>query len=296
MLKWTQFNTSNNYLISIHLGGAGKYQADLTSYDYDAPMDEAGDPTPKYMLIRDVIKDYLPLPNISVPARAPKMTLPSVRMNPKAALLSPVARQKLGKTPVKSRVPMSFEQLDQYSGFVLYEAVLPKLKFDPSILSVSKLHDRAIVLVDDVRFAFNVMNCFHNHCKMAFFSFFRRLLVFCHAKILPMQSHWMPAIRIKRYKFWSRIKVESITTLRMTLKEFSTALRSMMCLWTISPSLASHWRMWTISKNWLPKALRMISTRIPDGCPNLARIFWYLVRAFSMPHLTLMHPKFMIHM
>lgn len=134
-----------------HLGGAGKYQADLTSYDYDAPMDEAGDPTPKYMLIRDAIKDYLPLPNISVPVRAPKMTLPPVRLVPKVSLLSSISRQKLGRIPIKTRVPVTFEEIDQYSGFVLYETILPRSKADPSLLVVPKVNDRAIVLVDDVR-------------------------------------------------------------------------------------------------------------------------------------------------
>lgn len=115
-------------------------------------MTEAGDPTPKYMLIRDAIKDYLPLPNVSVPAYAPKMTLPALQMTPKFALLSSIGRQKLSPLPpLRWPSPLSFEQLDQYSGFVLYETTLPTLKYDPSILSVSKLHDRAIVLVDDVR-------------------------------------------------------------------------------------------------------------------------------------------------
>jgi beta-galactosidase len=36
--------------------GIGKYMADITSYDYDAPMDEAGNPTEKYMIFRDVIQ------------------------------------------------------------------------------------------------------------------------------------------------------------------------------------------------------------------------------------------------
>lgn len=39
--------------------GIGRYMADITSYDYDAPMDEAGNPTEKYMLFRDVIKKYI---------------------------------------------------------------------------------------------------------------------------------------------------------------------------------------------------------------------------------------------
>lgn len=114
-------------------------------------MDEAGDPTPKYMLIRDAIKDYLPLPNIPVPVRAPKMSLPAVRMNPILSLLSPAARSKLGSTPIKSQFPLTFEKIDQYSGFVLYESVLPpKLKFDPTIFAIPKLNDRAHVLIDDV--------------------------------------------------------------------------------------------------------------------------------------------------
>lgn len=150
-------------------GGPGKYQADLTSYDYDAPMDEAGDPTPKYMLIRDAIKDFLPLPNISVPVRAPKLSLPPVQLTPKLTLLSPIVRRKLGRPPITSVNPSTFEQIDQYSGFVLYETVLPKLKFDPSILEVQKINDRAIVLIDDVGIR-NTLHCnYINHISSFFF-------------------------------------------------------------------------------------------------------------------------------
>lgn len=35
--------------------GIGKYMADITSYDYDAPLDETGDATSKYYILRDVI-------------------------------------------------------------------------------------------------------------------------------------------------------------------------------------------------------------------------------------------------
>lgn len=31
------------------------FKPNPTSYDYDAPLNEAGDPTPKYFAIRDVI-------------------------------------------------------------------------------------------------------------------------------------------------------------------------------------------------------------------------------------------------
>lgn len=36
------------------------YIPELTSYDYDAPLDEAGDPTEKYFAIRNVISKVSP--------------------------------------------------------------------------------------------------------------------------------------------------------------------------------------------------------------------------------------------
>lgn len=44
---------------------------------------------------------------------------------------------------------MTFEQLDQFSGFVLYETTLPKLTRDPSNLQVNDLRDRALIYIDD---------------------------------------------------------------------------------------------------------------------------------------------------
>lgn len=111
-----------------------------------------GDPTPKYMMIRDAIKDYVSLPNITIPAIEPKMRISPLQLYPRTTLLSVAARRALGKTPIFSVQPVTFESLDQYSGFVLYETLLPTLKLDPSVLSVPKISDRAIVLIDDVNF------------------------------------------------------------------------------------------------------------------------------------------------
>ena len=33
------------------------YMADISSYDYDAPLSEAGDTTPKYLQLRNVISE-----------------------------------------------------------------------------------------------------------------------------------------------------------------------------------------------------------------------------------------------
>lgn len=130
--------------------GSGDFKAYTTSYDYDAPINEAGDITPKYLAIRDVIKDFLPLPNVSVPVNEPKIQPPPVQLHPKTTLLSSTSRSILGSKMITSQYTLTFEELDQFSGFVLYETLLPEKMSDPSVLRIPILHDRAIVCVDNV--------------------------------------------------------------------------------------------------------------------------------------------------
>lgn len=110
--------TNFGFTAGANKAGIGDYVVDITSYDYDAPMDEAGDPTPKYHILRDVIKDFLPLPNITVPDKAPKMELPTVQMRAKTTLLSETSRNILGGKMVTSQKPLKFEEINQFSGFV----------------------------------------------------------------------------------------------------------------------------------------------------------------------------------
>ncbi|XP_017111219.1 beta-galactosidase [Drosophila elegans] len=128
--------------------GPGNYMADITSYDYDAPMTEAGDPTPKYMALRRIIARYLPLPNQPVPGPVPKRAYGTVRLISCCSLLSPDARNRLSTGFVQSVKPKSFEALGQYSGLVLYETWLPSFQRDPSILNVPGVADRGYVYVD----------------------------------------------------------------------------------------------------------------------------------------------------
>ncbi|XP_050100366.1 beta-galactosidase-like isoform X1 [Anopheles aquasalis] len=130
--------------------GLGKYMADITSYDYDAPMDEAGDPTMKYIAFRDIIGEYLPLAIMPVPEASPKMVLESIQLTTIGSILSESGRQLLGTNPANpSRKLLTFEEINQNSGFVLYETTLPKLTRDPSLLTINGLHDRAQVYLDE---------------------------------------------------------------------------------------------------------------------------------------------------
>ncbi|XP_023174948.2 beta-galactosidase isoform X1 [Drosophila hydei] len=138
------FTAGANYDLD---GGIG-YAADITSYDYDAVMDEAGGVTKKYELIKQVISEVLDPPNITLnPAK--RLAYGKVELTPSMELLSTEGRAALSKgTPVKSDMPKSFEEMDQYSGLLLYETPLPSLDLDPTLLQVEDLRDRAHVFVD----------------------------------------------------------------------------------------------------------------------------------------------------
>lgn len=113
-------------------------------------MDEAGDPTPKYYALREIIGEYFPLKDIPLPQKEPKMSLGAVQLHPANILSSNICRQQMGSTPVQSTSPMTFEALNQYSGLVLYEANLPVFVRDPSILKIDGIRDRAYIYVDQV--------------------------------------------------------------------------------------------------------------------------------------------------
>lgn len=111
-------------------------------------MDEAGDPTEKYIAIRNLISKYFPLPNIPVPEKTKKVKLPSINLKPHTGILDAAGRRNLANYTRSSPKPMSFEALNQYSGFILYETKLPKSVRDPVLLKFSDLKDRAYVYVN----------------------------------------------------------------------------------------------------------------------------------------------------
>jgi beta-galactosidase len=128
--------------------GIGKYMADITSYDYDAPLDEAGDTTLKYDILLGAISDYFEIPNVIPFTPIKKVALKPIQMSPVDTIFSDSGRQFLASRPRQEKKLLTFEELDQFSGFVLYETELPKLTRDPSNLIIEDLRDRAQVYVD----------------------------------------------------------------------------------------------------------------------------------------------------
>lgn len=80
------------------------------------------------------------------------MSLPSVVLKPVDSLLNKMLLSAIGSPAINARDPLTFEAMNQYSGLVLYEAVLPSgLKTDPIKLTVENIHDKGYVYVDTVR-------------------------------------------------------------------------------------------------------------------------------------------------
>ncbi|MFD8688179.1 beta-galactosidase family protein [Streptomyces sp. NPDC059651] len=119
------------------------YRPTVTSYDYDAPLDEAGDPTEKFTAFRDVIAKYAEVPAEPVPPRTGKLSLAAVTLPESAGLLTsaPLLGDATG-----SPHPLTMEQLRQDFGFVLYETVLPAA--GPALLELEQVRDRAQVFLD----------------------------------------------------------------------------------------------------------------------------------------------------
>lgn len=120
------------------------YRPTVTSYDYDAPLDEAGDPTPKYAAFREVIARYAPVPDAPVPpSPSKKLNVLDVRLPRSAPLLESAGL--LGAAVTADR-PRTMEELGQDFGFVLYGAELPEA--GPVVMVAEGVADRAQVFVD----------------------------------------------------------------------------------------------------------------------------------------------------
>jgi beta-galactosidase len=140
------FHGGTNFGFTAGANFSDKYQPDLTSYDYDAPLDEAGRPTPKYFALRDLLARYQPknatLPELPAPLAA--IAVPAIGFDESASVFDNLP------PAVRSPQPGPMESYGQNAGFILYRTKL--LGHRGGKLVATDLHDFADVFVDG-RFA-----------------------------------------------------------------------------------------------------------------------------------------------
>ncbi|MFD0304789.1 beta-galactosidase family protein [Streptomyces sp. NPDC127119] len=133
-------------------GGAlhdGVLEPDVTSYDYDAPIDEAGRPTEKFWRFRTLLAAYADGPLPEPPPAPPALGSPAtVELTGWAPL--PAVLDTLGGPETETPVPPTFEELDVDRGLVHYTVDVPGPR-RPYPLTVRGLRDLAVVYVDGVR-------------------------------------------------------------------------------------------------------------------------------------------------
>lgn len=134
--------TTRAFMNGANFKDTSPYEPQTSSYDYDAPLDEAGNATPKFMQFRQVIQKHLPagmqLPD--VPAAKPVITIPAIKLTQSVSLLNtlPAAKENLS--------PLTFEDLYQDYGFVLYRTILNGSKSGQ--LKLKELRDYAVIMIN----------------------------------------------------------------------------------------------------------------------------------------------------
>uniref|UniRef100_W5M551 Beta-galactosidase n=2 Tax=Lepisosteus oculatus TaxID=7918 RepID=W5M551_LEPOC len=126
----------------------GTYKPDVVSYDYDAPLSEAGDYTEKYHLLRNIFSQYhtekLPL----VPALSRKAVYETSIMYHYISMWEAL---QFTEEPFKSERPVNMENLPvnngngQSYGYTLYETTITS---GGTLHSNNSVRDRALVFVD----------------------------------------------------------------------------------------------------------------------------------------------------
>ena len=127
-----------------HWAGANSpgFAPDVTSYDYDAPINEYGGATEKYHKLRTMMQKYSkePLPAIPAPP-AMMISIPPFELTERADIL-------LGADSLVMNSPLlTMEDMDEGWGSMLYIATLPEISTE-SVLTLNECHDYAQVFVD----------------------------------------------------------------------------------------------------------------------------------------------------
>ena len=124
-----------------------------TTYDYDAPLTEAGDPNSKYFAIRDVIKKYTSGPLLPVPKASKKAKYGKIHMSSSISLSQFVLHSyPHGSVFHSVAKPLSMEEVNQAYGFILYRTTIPPEQRRTLVtLSIDNVHDRCVIFVDGKR-------------------------------------------------------------------------------------------------------------------------------------------------
>ena len=127
-----------------HWAGANSpgFQPDVTSYDYDAPINEYGHATPKFYELREMMAKYTGGQKLPAVPKAPMplISVPEFKLTEYKPLYYGVCDSK------ESNAPLTFEDMDMGWGTMIYETCVPTMESTSTL--TGDFHDFAQVYVD----------------------------------------------------------------------------------------------------------------------------------------------------
>ena len=117
-----------------------QYQPDITSYDYDSPINEQGQPTAKYFTLRNLIAKYVSYKIPDLPKAISAIEIPDIEMRAINSIWDNLPK------PVFSPQPKPMEAFDQNQGLMLYKTKLVGHKSGELI--IWEPHDYALVFLN----------------------------------------------------------------------------------------------------------------------------------------------------
>jgi beta-galactosidase len=131
-----------NFGLTSGANDKGVYRPTVTSYDYDAPLDEAGSPTTKYFAFRDVIARYAPVPD-EIPVAAGPSPEQTVELGQPLRLFDDP--DAWGSWSTWDPIPV-LDALERETRLAVYRTVLSGE--GPAVLTFGEVRDRAAVFLD----------------------------------------------------------------------------------------------------------------------------------------------------
>lgn len=146
---------SHGYLVSLYMFHGGtdwgfmnganaigrSFEPQTTSYDYAAPLDEAGNPTPNYYALRDLFRKFQPTVKLpAIPPSVPLISIAPFKLKWYSSLWNnlPASRH--------SEDPLHFEDFEMETGYMLYRThIRGPIK---ATLDIGEARDYATIYLD----------------------------------------------------------------------------------------------------------------------------------------------------
>jgi beta-galactosidase len=121
------------------------YEPQISSYDYDAPLNEAGNATEKFRQFRAVIEKYLPKGTklSAIPADKPAIAIKAFQLTDASYIFDHLPKG------TENDKPLTFEDLNQDYGYMLYRTKIEGGK--KGLLKINKLRDYALIFINGKR-------------------------------------------------------------------------------------------------------------------------------------------------